>query len=156
MDRINRELLAALLSDGRATYQELGRQVSLSPNTVAERVKRLRHSGVLTGFHAQIDLGALGRSLGLLVDVRLREDVDRRDFEQGLSAVPHVISAVHLTGEYDYELRVACADTDEFETVMDLLKRNHGVQRLRSRLLLREVPLGPAGLLRAPGRKPSA
>jgi Lrp/AsnC family transcriptional regulator, leucine-responsive regulatory protein len=150
MDRIDRELLAALLADGRVTYQDLGRQVSLSPNTVAERVKRLRQSGVLTGFRAQVDLGALGRSLELIVDVQLREDVDRRSFEQGLPAVPHVISAVHLTGEYDYELRVACADTDEFETVMDLLKRSHGVRRLRSRLLLREVSLGPAGLVRLP------
>ena len=148
MDRIDRELLSALIEDGRATYQDLGRRVSLSSNTVGDRVKRLRETGILTGFTAGVDLAALGRSLRLLVDVQLREDVGRRDFEDGLPALPHVVSAVHLTGEYDYELRVVCADTDEFETVMDRLKRDHGVRRLRSRLLLREVQLGPVGLVR--------
>ncbi len=150
MDRIDRDLVAALIADGRATYQDLGKAVTLSPNTVADRVRRLRQSGVITGFHADVDPGALGRSLRLLVDLSLREEVLRNDFEQGLLEVPQVISAVHLTGEYDYELRVVCTDTDEFESVMDALKRQHGVQRVRSRLLLREVPLGPAGLVRLP------
>ena len=147
MDKIDRALITELLANGRATYQELGRKVTLSANTVADRVKRLQQSGVLAGFHAKVDLGALGRSLRLLVDVQLREDVRREDFERGLSDLPQVIAAVHLTGDYDYELRVICTNTDEFETVMDQFKRNHGVRRLRSRLILREVSLGPARLV---------
>jgi hypothetical protein len=51
-----------------------------------------------------------------------------------------------------YELRVVCANSAEFEAVIDVLKRDHGVRELRSRLLLREVPLGPAGLLGLPNR----
>jgi Lrp/AsnC family leucine-responsive transcriptional regulator len=94
MDQIDRDLLAVLLVDGRATYQDLGREVRLSPNTVAERVKRLRGSGVLTGFRAEVDLAALGRSLTLLSEVRLREGVERPQFEQGLAAIPQVVSAI--------------------------------------------------------------
>jgi Lrp/AsnC family transcriptional regulator, leucine-responsive regulatory protein len=150
MDQIDRDLLAALLVDGRATYQDLGRKVRLSANSVAERVKRLQSSGVVTGFRAELDLAALGRSLTLLSDVRLREGVDRGEFLAGLATVPQVVSAMHITGEYDYELRVVCAHSAEFESVVDLLKRDHGVRELRSRLLLREVPLGPAGLLGVP------
>lgn len=150
MDRIDRDLLVALIADGRATYQDLGRQVRLSPNTVAHRVRRLRESGVISGFHAGIDPPALGRSLRLLVDVSLREDLARADFERRLAELPQVVSAVHLTGEYDYELGVVCAGTDEFETVLDALKHRHGVHHMRSRLVLREVPLGQAGLVRHP------
>jgi Lrp/AsnC family transcriptional regulator, leucine-responsive regulatory protein len=150
MDQIDRNLLAALLADGRATYRDLGRTVRLSPNTVADRVKRLQRSGVLTGFRAELDLTALGRSLTLLSDVRLRDGADRGEFERGLSAVPQVVSAMHITGEYDYELRIACAHATEFQSVIDLLKRDHGVRELRSRLVLGEVPLGPAGLLGQP------
>ncbi|RZD76780.1 Lrp/AsnC family transcriptional regulator [Streptomyces albidoflavus] len=152
MDQVDRELLSALVSDGRATYQDLGAKVRLSPNTVAERVRRLQHNGVLTGFHAQVDLEALGRSLTLLCDISLREDVARGDFERGLSEVPQVISAFHLTGEYDYELRLACVGTDEFEDVIDVLKGTHGVRRLRSRLILREVRLSSDSLLRQPSK----
>jgi Lrp/AsnC family leucine-responsive transcriptional regulator len=150
MDRIDRQLIAALLADGRATFQDLGRTVRLSPNTVADRVRRLRRNGVLTGFHADLDLSALGRSLTLLSDVRLREGVDRLEFEHGLRTVPQIVSAMHITGEYDYALRIVCAHPAEFETIIDLLKRDHGVRDLRTSLLLREVSLGPAGLLDMP------
>jgi Lrp/AsnC family leucine-responsive transcriptional regulator len=54
---------------------------------------------------------------------------------------------MRLTGDYDYQLRVVCADTREFESVIDLLKRDHGVRELRSRLLLHEVPLGVGRLI---------
>ena len=150
MDQIDRDLLSTLLLDGRATYQDLGRTVRLSPNTVAERVKRLQRRGVITGFRAELDLAALGRSLTLLMDVRLREGVERDWFERGLAELPQVLSAVHITGEYDYELRIACAHAGEIESVIDLLKRDHGVRELRSRLLLGEVPLGPTRLLDLP------
>lgn len=147
MDQIDRELLNQLLSDGRATYQELGKAVRLAPNSVGERVKRLRSSGVIAGFSAELDLAALGRPLTLLSDVRLREGVDRGEFERGLPAVPQIVWAARMTGEYDFQIRVVCANPAEFEGIVDLLKRDHGVRELRSRLLLHEVPLGPSGLL---------
>ena len=147
MDRTDRDLLKALLADGRASYQELGRRVHLSPNTVAERVKRLRRSGVLTGFHAALDVAALGRPMTLLSDVRLSQGTARADFERRLAAVPQVVSAAHVTGDYDYELRIVCADAAEVEDVLGALKDAHGVREFRSRLLLSEVSFGPAKLL---------
>src|SRR5258706_6035994 len=142
MDAIDRQLVTLLVADARTTFQELGRAVRLSANTVAERVRRLRTIGVIRGYHADLDPAALGRGLTLLSDVRLGEGVDRAEFERGLASVAQVITAMRLTGEYDYQLRVVCTDAQEFETVIDLLKRDHGVRELRSRLLLHEVPLG--------------
>jgi len=147
MDAIDRQLVKLLLADARTTYQDMGRAVRLSANTVAERVRRLRGVGVIRGYHADLDPAALGRGLTLLSDIRLREGVDRAEFERGLSTVAQVLSAMRLTGEYDYQLRIVCTDAQEFETVIDLLKRDHGVRELRSRLLLHEVPLGSHRLL---------
>lgn len=147
MDRIDRQILTILLADGRATYQELGRQVRLSANTVADRVRRLQTSGVVRGYRADLNLAAFGRGLELLSDVRLREGVDRKAFEAQLHEVPQVVGAMRLTGDYDYQLRMACTDAREFETVIDRLKAEFGVRELRSRLLLHEVPLGPDRVL---------
>jgi Lrp/AsnC family leucine-responsive transcriptional regulator len=141
VDRIDRELLALLLHDGRATYQELGRQVRLSANTVADRVRRLQAEGVIRGYHAELSLESFGRTMELLSDVRLREGVDRRGFEEQLDRVPQVVGAMRVTGEYDYQLRLACVDTREFEAVIDRLKAELGVRELRSRLVLHEVSL---------------
>ncbi|MFG2125436.1 Lrp/AsnC family transcriptional regulator [Streptomyces sp. NPDC048710] len=147
MDRIDRQILTILLGDGRATYQELGRQVRLSANTVADRVRRLQTSGIVRGYRADLNLAAFGRGLELLSDVRLREGVDRKAFEAQLHQVPQVVGAMRLTGDYDYQLRMACTDAREFETVIDRLKAEFGVRELRSRLLLHEVPLGPDRVL---------
>ncbi len=150
MDAIDRQLVTQLLHDARATYQELGHAVRLSANTVADRVRRLRSAGIIRGYHADVDLTHLGHGLTLLSDVRLREGMDRREFERDLTAVAQVIGAMRLTGEYDYQLRIVCADPAEFETVIDRLKREHGVRELRSRLLLHEVHLGVERLLIRP------
>ena len=141
VDAIDRVLIRELLRDARVTYQELGRTARLSANTVADRVRRLRSAGVISGYHAELNLATLGRGLRLMSDVRLREAVDRGEFERGLAEVAQVIAAVRLTGEYDYLLQVACADPQEFEQVIDQLKRDHGVREVRSRLVLHEVPI---------------
>jgi len=88
VDSIDRTLLMALVEDGRLSYQQLAKEVHLSPNSTADRIRRLRLSGVLAGFHAQIGLEALGHSLQSLTDVKLRESVDRRQFERDLEGVP--------------------------------------------------------------------
>jgi Lrp/AsnC family leucine-responsive transcriptional regulator len=149
MDAIDRVLIRELLRDARVSYQELGRTARLSANTVADRVRRLRGSGVISGYHAQLDLAMLGRGLRLMSDVRLREAVDRAEFERGLAEVEQVIGAVRLTGDYDYLLQVACADPDEFEQVLDRLKREYGVREVRSRLVLHEVPIDLERLVEA-------
>jgi Lrp/AsnC family leucine-responsive transcriptional regulator len=141
MDAIDRILVRELLRDARVTYQELGRTARLSANTVADRVRRLRSTGVISGYRAQLNLPLLGRGLRLMSDVRLRETMDRGEFERGLADVAQVIGAVRLTGDYDYLLQVACADPEEFEQVLDRLKRDHGVREVRSRLVLHEVPI---------------
>jgi Lrp/AsnC family leucine-responsive transcriptional regulator len=149
VDAIDRDILGALVADGRLTYQELARSVRLSANAVAERVRRLRESGVLRGYHAELDLRVLGRTLVALTDVRLRDDTVGADFERSLGEVPQVVSAAHTTGEYDYQLRIVCADPAELERVVEVLKRGHGARELRSRVVLREIELDPARLLHA-------
>lgn len=147
-DDVDHRIITALVADGRTTYQELGRRVHLSPNSVAERVRRLRQSGLLAGFHAELDLEQLGRTLLALSDTKLHADVDRLDFERQLATVPQVLAATHTTGEYDYQIRVACTDTQDLEQVVDRL-RSIGVREIHSRIVLGEVQFDPTRLLGA-------
>ena len=149
MDAIDRDLLTALVHDGRMTYQELARTVRLSPNAVAERIRRLKQTGLLRGYHAQLDPRVLGRTLRALTDVRLREGVTGAEFERGVRTVPQVIAAAHITGDYDYLLELACVDPPELEFVVEVLKREHGARELRSRIILRDIELDPARILNA-------
>ena len=146
MDDIDRTLLRLLIGDARATYQELSHAVHLSANSVADRVRRLRRSGVLAGYHARLGLSALGRTLLAYTDVLLRDDVDRTRFERDLADVEQVIGAAHTTGVYDYQLHLACTGTDDLERAGTAL-RGIGARELHSRIVLRSISLDPARLL---------
>jgi len=69
MDTTDRQLLEALQNDARVSYAELGRRVGLTPPAVAERVRRLETSGIIAGYHAQVDLKKAG--YGLVAFIRL-------------------------------------------------------------------------------------
>jgi Lrp/AsnC family transcriptional regulator, leucine-responsive regulatory protein len=147
MDAIDRQLVTLLLDDARLTYQELGRAVRLSANTTADRVRRLRTNGIISGYHARLDYEAIGRPLILISDVRLREGYDNARFHASLADIPQVVEAFRVTGEYDYQLRLACTGTAEFERILDALKTRHGVREVRSRLLLHDIPMPGARLV---------
>ncbi len=146
MDDIDRALLVALSEDARLSYQQLASIVHLSSNSTADRVRRLRQSGVLAGFRAEIDLGVLGYTLLALTDVNLKESVDRHEFERNLESVPQVVSAIHTTGELDYQLRIVCSSTDELQSVLDALQRL-GTRDVQSRIVLGETTYGATRLL---------
>ena len=61
MDAMDWALLSELQADARLSYSELSRRVHLSPPAVAERVRRLEETGVITGYHAHVDLARAGR-----------------------------------------------------------------------------------------------
>ena len=52
-----------------------------------------------------------------------------------------------MTGEYDYQIRLACTGTDDFEHILSILKGEHGVREVRTRLLLHDIPMPAARIL---------
>ena len=70
LDEINLRLLAELQGDGRIGFAELGRRVGMSAPAVAERVSRLERAGVITGYRAELDPGALGFPVSAIVRIR--------------------------------------------------------------------------------------
>ena len=146
LDSVDRQLVTELVHDARLTYQQLARAVHLSPNSTADRVRRLRQTGIISGYHAELDLSAIGRHLGALTDIKLKDEVDRTEFEADLVKLPQVLDAIHTTGEYDYQLRVASAGTVDLERVVDSL-REMGARDVHSRIILGQVRYDPTRLL---------
>jgi Lrp/AsnC family transcriptional regulator, leucine-responsive regulatory protein len=125
------------------SYRELGEQVSLSANATAERVRRLRERGVIAGFRAIVDPAAAGRNLVALIDVRLDSGNDADRFERLADANEEITDAVHLTGRFDYQLRVACRDTGALDGLIKSLKTDGGVGETDTRIVLRTVVRRP-------------
>src|SRR3954471_2879573 len=88
LDSIDAALVEALSEDGRATFQELGKRIGLSPTATADRVRRLHRSGVITGYGAVICPDRLGRTVEATIDVRLVQGADRELFSAVLRRQP--------------------------------------------------------------------
>jgi len=106
LDALDRQIVAALLGDARATYAEVGAQVGLSAPAVKRRVDRLRASGAITGFSAQIDPAALGWTTEAYVELFCRGRTSPRDIAAAVAKHPEVVDACTVTGEADALLRI--------------------------------------------------
>src|SRR5690348_10371226 len=80
LDATDRAILELLSADARMTNQRLAERVGVAPSTALARLRSLIARGVVTGFHAEVDLAALGRPLQAMIAVRLavhaREQID--------------------------------------------------------------------------------
>ena len=142
MDRIDRKILSELQKDGRLSVTELAERVGLSLSPCHRRVRALEESGVLLGYRAQLDPGALGLNFSAMVFATLREG-DRqavKAFETALVEIPQVVDAQRLFGEPDYLLHVITQDLPAFQRLYDeSLSTLPNVQRLTSTLVMKRV-----------------
>ena len=111
-DRTDFALLEALQKNARLTNKELAALVHLAPSTCLERVRRLRASGALRGFHAEVDPAALGIGLEAMVSVRIRHHSRRsiEDFQTQIAARPETANIYHLAGANDFLVHVVVRD----------------------------------------------
>jgi Lrp/AsnC family transcriptional regulator, leucine-responsive regulatory protein len=140
MNEIDSEILKIMRGDGRISWRDLGAAVGLSANAAADRVRRLRQTGVITGFTALIDPGAGGRKLVALVGVTVSSDTDSDDFAEAAAKLEPVLEILHLSGTPDYQLRVACQDTAELDVLLRTLRRRCGAADTETTLILRSGP----------------
>jgi Lrp/AsnC family leucine-responsive transcriptional regulator len=140
LDPIDSEILRLLREDGRLSWRDLGAAVGLSANAAADRVRRLRRRGVITGFVALVDPAAGGRRLEALVGVTLRHGVDSDAFAVAAARLDAVVEVLHLSGAPDYQLRVACRDTAELDALLRTLRNRLGASDTETTVVLRSGP----------------
>lgn len=117
IDDIDRQLLLALQDDARLTYAELGRRVGLSAPATTERVRRLEASGVITGYHASVDLKAAG--LGIVAFVRLSAPAELiAQLERLAQDTPEVLELHRVTGSEGHILKVAVESIEHLDRVV--------------------------------------
>ncbi|HEY2241002.1 MAG TPA: Lrp/AsnC family transcriptional regulator [Streptosporangiaceae bacterium] len=113
-DDVDLRIMEALQRDGRASYAELARAVSMSPSAVTERVRRLEESGVIAGYSAVVEPDRLG--LDILAFIRLRYPTGNyKPFHDLVAVTPEIIEAHHVTGEDCFILKVVARSMRHLE-----------------------------------------
>ncbi|WP_316861408.1 Lrp/AsnC family transcriptional regulator [uncultured Cohaesibacter sp.] len=142
LDRRDRQILNLLQENGRLSNAELADRVNLSPSACLRRVKILEESGLVAGYHMQLDVKACGLSGVAFVFVTLdgqgRETLAR--FERSVKEINEIQDCYLLAGQYDYLLRVIYRNAADLERIHhDILTNLPGVVRVNSTLTLRAV-----------------
>jgi DNA-binding Lrp family transcriptional regulator len=138
LDAVDRLLVEALSEDARLPNNRLAERAGIAPSTCVARLRALRDSGVIRGFHAEVDLAALGRPLQAMIAVRLavhhREQIEA--FTGAVRGLPGVLSVFHLTGATDYLVWVAATDAQDLrEFVVDHLATHPAVAHAETSLI---------------------
>ncbi|MCP2272135.1 Lrp/AsnC family transcriptional regulator [Actinokineospora diospyrosa] len=136
MDTVDRRIIAALRTNGRVTYADLGRQVGLSASAVHERVAKLESSGVITGYHAQVDPRAVGLGVTALVGIHPTDTADDEEVADALGELVEVESCYRVAGDEAFVVKVRVATVDDLERALSRLRRIKGVARTRSTVVL--------------------
>lgn len=139
LDRIDRRILAALQDDARITNQALSDVVALSPSACLARVRRLEDEGVIQGYHARLDPFALQLGLVLYAEITLNGhgSDELSSFEELINGMEEIVEASHVTGDYDYLLKVVTEDMPSWTRIADALKRAQvGVARINTRVMM--------------------
>ena len=136
MDDIDRRILALLVEDGRRTYDDVGRRVSLSAPAVKRRVDRLRERGALRGFTAVLDHAALGAATEAMIELFFSGGTPLSEVGETLRRHPEVVEAWSVTGEADAIARVRTQSNADLERLIIDLQRDGHVVRTRSQVVL--------------------
>lgn len=138
LDRIDYGIVTALQNNARLSNKELAALVGLSPSTCLERVRKLRASGVLRGFHADVDPAALGIGLQALIAVRLQQHTRQlvEGFRAHALALPEVVAVYHVAGVTDFLVHVAVRDSDHLRNLaMDAFTSRPEVAQIETSLI---------------------
>ncbi len=136
LDDTDRRVLEHLGRDGRASYAEIGLLVNLSATAVKRRVDRLRERGVVRGFTVVLDPGVLDWTTEAFVEVFCRERTPPEEILSSLRQFPEVVAAWTVTGDADALVHLRAADMRHLEAVIERIRREPGVQRSRSTVVL--------------------
>ncbi|QCK85641.1 Lrp/AsnC family transcriptional regulator [Phreatobacter aquaticus] len=136
-DEIDRRLIAALQRDDRLSLAELSVEIGVAASTLNDRIKRLVRQGVISGFHARVAPEAVGLDLLAFVLVGWSEPKVEKAFLERVQASPAVLECHHVTGVWNYLLKVRVGTTRDFEAFLsDTIKGIEGVQRTETIIAL--------------------
>ncbi|WP_291137955.1 Lrp/AsnC family transcriptional regulator [Flavobacterium sp. UBA7663] len=120
MDAIDKKLLGLLQEDTKKTTKELSMVLNLSVTAVYERIKKLEREGVISKYVAILDRNKVEKAFVVFCHIKLIQHTKDliHTFESEVIKLDEVLECFHVSGDYDYILKVHVKDMDEFREFM--------------------------------------
>jgi Lrp/AsnC family leucine-responsive transcriptional regulator len=122
LDAIAWKILEALQQNARLSFAELGRKVNLSTPAVAERVHRLEEAGIITGYHATLNLARIGLPIRILVRLTIPGgDAPIIRAIHAIRELPEVHRCHRITGAESFIIEAHVVSIRHLEALIDRL-----------------------------------
>ena len=119
MDIIDKKLLELLQNDSKKTTKELSMKLNLSVTAVYERIRKLEREGVIEKYVALINKNKINKGFVVFCHIKLLQHTKDfiSQFEKQVTQLTEVLECFHVSGEYDYILKVCLKDMEEYRDV---------------------------------------
>jgi len=134
MDDTDREIIRILKNDGRATYSDIGKRVSLSEGAVRKRIKALVDSGVIRRFTIKVGLTEGAEAIVLL---SINPSFPTSDVSKLLKKFTNVETVYEITGQYDIAVIISGLNIAEVDECLEKIRRVDGVVNTNTMIILR-------------------
>ncbi len=116
MDTIDKKLLQLLQHDTKKTTKELSLKLNLSVTAVYERIKKLEREGIIAKYVVLLDKEKVGKSFVVFCHLKLIQHTKEflTKFESEVVLLKEVLECHHVSGDYDYILKIAVKNMEEY------------------------------------------
>ena len=120
LDRLDLELIKHLQRDSKKTNKELSGLLNLSVTAIFERIKRLERDGVISNYVALIEPAKVEKGFMVLCQIKLIQHTKAylTKFEVEVNQLSEVLECYHVSGEYDYILKIMVKDMEAYREFM--------------------------------------
>jgi len=120
LDATDKKLLMLLQEDSRKTTKELSLKLNLSVTAVYERVKKLEREGIVSKYVALLDRNKINKGFVVFCHIKLIQHTKEylNHFERDVTRLDEVLECFHVSGDYDYILKIYVENMEEYREFM--------------------------------------
>jgi len=120
IDELDKRILKHLQEDSKKTNKEIANDLKLSVTAIYERIKKLEREGIISKYVTLLNPESVGKGFMVLCQIKLIQHKKEilTKFEKDITSLPEVIECLHVSGDYDYILKVLVKDMDEYREFM--------------------------------------
>ena len=121
LDGIDKKIIEILQNNARTPIKDIAKEVFLSSPAVSARIERMEKSGVISGYHAQIDYSRFGYHIKAFINLEV-EPNQKKEFYPFIQKIPNVIECNCVTGDYAMLVEVVFQTTVQLDHFINELQ----------------------------------
>jgi len=139
IDDLDKQILSLLMQDAKTPYTDIAKQLFVSGGTIHVRMKKLEQLGLVKGATLLVDYSKLGFDVEAFLGIYLDKSSLYEEVAAAMKAIPEIVSAHYITGNYSIFIKIICRDTDHLREVLhDKIQAIDGIQRTETLISLEE------------------